>query len=106
MPSAPSGGSAAVVTSVITRPPLCRRDPKPELPAVSRALGEEGMAQLRLQIGVEGVVRSVLLVKSSGYGRLDDVARKTLRQWQCQPALRHGEPVAAELEETVLFELK
>lgn len=94
------------VVSKVSRPPFCLRDPKPELPALSRSLGEEGRVTLRLQIGVDGAVHSVVVVKSSTYGRLDEAARKTLLKWRCQPALRHGGAVVAELEETVMFELK
>ncbi|WP_177187827.1 energy transducer TonB [Formivibrio citricus] len=105
-PSSTSAASYGKIAPGVTRPPVCRRDPKPELPAISRSLGEEGQVRLRLLIGTDGVVRSVKVMQSSGYGRLDDAARKTLLRWRCQPALRQGEPAEAELEETVVFELK
>lgn len=105
-PSSTGAASHGKTVEVVSRSPVCRRDPKPELPAVSRSLGEEGQVRLRLLIGVDGAVRSLKMVQSSGYGRLDEAARKTLLQWRCQPALRQGEPVEAEQEEAVVFKLQ
>ena len=110
----PAKGGRGTIANVVaphgrtveTRPPLCRREPKPILPAISRELGEEGIVKVRLQIGGDGAIRAAQVQQSSGYPRLDEAARKTLLQWRCQAAQRDGVPVGAELEETVVFELK
>lgn len=92
-------------TSSISRAPICQREPKPQMPALSRNLGEEGMVQLRLAVDETGKLKSVQMIKGSGFSRLDSAAQTAARQWHCQPALKQGVPIAAELDDTVVFEL-
>ena len=86
------------------RPPQCRRDPTPDLPTLSRALGEVGQVRLRLRVEADGRL-SVTVLQSSGFSRLDEAARAAATRWRCRPAERAGQPLAAEIDETVIFQL-
>ena len=70
-------------------------NPPPPYPRLSRQLGEEGTALLRVEVGPDGTPLQVRLQTSSGYSRLDEVALATVAQWRFAPATRNGEPIAA-----------
>ncbi len=88
-----------------SRPPVCLREPKPAMPALSRTLGETGKVRLRLRVDEAGQ-KTVELLERSGYSRLDNAALAAVRLWSCQPALKNGLAMMAELNEVVLFELE
>lgn len=100
----PAANSRTIQERAVLRPPQCRRDPKPELPALSRALGEEGQVRLRLRVEADGRL-NVTILQSSGFSRLDEAARAAAAQWRCQPAARAGRVQAAEIDENVVFRL-
>lgn len=68
-------------------------NPLPQYPAISRRLGEEGRLRVRVCIGVDGMVSSATVNKSSGYERLDRATIEALKQWRFKPAHRGNEPV-------------
>lgn len=69
-------------------------NPKPEYPALSVELEEEGTVVLRVLVSDKGRALSVSVAKSSGYPRLDNSARRTVaNQWQFTPGKRGGEVV-------------
>jgi protein TonB len=79
----------------------------PPYPPLSRRLGEEGIVQLKLAIGVDGRVVSAVIEKSSGSQRLDDAARDwVMRHWRYYPATRDGKAVASNAQVKVVFNLK
>lgn len=104
-PSAAALAPAMPVAAAPSRPPVCLRDPKPAMPALSRTLGETGKVRLRLRVDEAGR-KSVEILERSGYSRLDAAALAAVRQWICQPALHNGLAIAAELDEWVVFELQ
>lgn len=80
------GGELAVV---------CPQRRAPAYPAQSRRLGETGKVILRVTLDERGKVAKAMLERSSGYPRLDEAALGAVREWQCTPARRNGQPVEA-----------
>jgi len=70
-------------------------NPPPAYPAISRRNGEQGRVILRVLVNARGGADEVQVRTSSGYTRLDEVARDTVRRWKFVPARRGAEPVAA-----------
>jgi protein TonB len=70
-------------------------NPAPSYPQSSRRLGEQGRVILRVLVSPHGAADDVQVRTSSGYPRLDDSARQTVRRWKFVPAKRGDEPVSA-----------
>ena len=86
-PSPPVRTAAGVSTGV-----TCE---KPEYPAASRRMEEEGTVSLRFLVAVDGKVIQSEIEKSSGYKRLDEAARAGLSKCQFRPATVDGKPEQA-----------
>ncbi len=75
---------------------LPRRDPRyidnqvNPYPSMSIRLGEQGTVLLRAYIKPDGAVGEVFVMRSSGYARLDNDARRTVGRWKYLPA-RNGD---------------
>ncbi len=67
-------------------------------------LGEAGRVMVRVQVGVDGKALQVLLLKSSGYTRLDDNALATVARWRFKPGLRGGVPEVMWVEQSVNYD--
>ncbi|WP_347248979.1 energy transducer TonB [Zoogloea sp.] len=81
-------------------------NPVPEYPRLSRRMGEEGRVMLRVLVGADGKPMEVSIAKSSGYTRLDDVARETvLRSWRFIPARQGDQAVAGTVRVPIDFSL-
>ncbi|OYV37537.1 MAG: hypothetical protein B7Z83_04710 [Thiomonas sp. 20-64-5] len=70
-------------------------NPPPPYPRLSRQLGEEGTALLKVQVGPDGRALQVKLMSSTGYPRLDDAAVATVAQWRFVAATRNGQAVTS-----------
>jgi len=70
-------------------------NPAPLYPPTSRRLGEQGRGVLRVLVNVRGTADEVQVRSTSGFVRLDDAARDTVRRWKFVPARRGTEPVPA-----------
>lgn len=84
----PSVRTAAGVSNGVT----CE---KPDYPAASRRMEEEGTVSLRFLVAVDGKVIQSEIEKSSGYKRLDEAARAGLSKCQFRPATVDGKPEQA-----------
>jgi TonB family protein len=77
-----------------------RADPKHPInlsegyPEQSRKNGEEGLAVIRIEVDINGIVRATQLVVSSGFARLDDAALVAFTGARMIPATVDGEAVA------------
>ena len=80
-------------------------NPAPAYPSLSRRLGEEGRAVLRVFVAPDGRPREVHLQISSGYSRLDHAAQQSVAQWRFLPARRGQEAVGAWVLVPVSFNL-
>lgn len=66
---------------------------RPDYPAESQALREEGDVGVQLCVASSGIVEDVKLVKSSGHARLDTATLTGLERSKFEPATREGKPV-------------
>ena len=73
----------------------CPKLTPPEYPAISRRMGEEGKLVLRVELDEAGRIDTAKIISSSGYERLDNAALTAVKNWQCNPSLRNGQPVRA-----------
>ncbi|WP_235943163.1 energy transducer TonB [Zoogloea dura] len=106
-PPAPTPAREAPVAVVAPRfDAAYLANPIPEYPRLSRRMGEEGRVMLRVHVGADGKPLEVTIAKSSGYPRLDDVARDTvLRSWRFVPARQGDQAVAGTVRVPIDFTL-
>ena len=81
-------------------------NPKPEYPAVSRRLGEEGRVLLKVRVSAEGLPATVDIETSSHFNRLDDAARRVVGRWRFIPARRGDEAIEASVMVPIVFRLE
>jgi periplasmic protein TonB len=81
-------------------------NPAPPYPALAQRYGEQGRVLLRVLVSPGGGAEEVQVRDSSGFPRLDEVARETVRHWRFVPARRGTEPVPAWVLVPVAFQLK
>lgn len=113
MPDAQLIPKPAAGASASTRPSMSAprfdaaylNNPAPAYPSLSRRLGEEGRAVLRVFVAPDGRPREVHLQTSSGYARLDHAAQQAVAQWRFVPARRGQEAVGAWVLVPVSFNL-
>lgn len=74
---------------------VCPERTPPTYPSLSRKLGEEGKAVLRVELDESGLIDRTTVKTSSGYARLDEAALSAVRHWRCNPAQRDGAGVRA-----------
>ncbi len=82
------------------------RNPAPAYPLLSRRLGEQGRVLLRVQVHADGSAMSVEIETGSGYARLDQAARETVRQWRFIPAIQGDKTVNSWVIVPINFSLK
>jgi len=73
----------------------CPKLTAPTYPAISRRMGEEGKLVLRVELDENGHVDEARVIDSSGIPRLDNAALEAVKNWQCRPSMRNGQPVRA-----------
>ncbi|WP_349922065.1 energy transducer TonB [Aeromonas veronii] len=99
-PTGTGGGSSA---------PIARdarlKNPEPLYPQESRRRGEEGQVVLKVRVTREGTAESVEVERSSGYRRLDMIARRTVNRWRFIPARQNNVAVADWARVTIIFKL-
>ena len=61
--------------------------PRPPYPTMSTENGEEGLVVLKVLVGPGGKVDSISVNKSSGYSRLDNAARKAVKDGSCHASV-------------------
>lgn len=81
-------------------------NPAPAYPALSRRLGEEGRVLLRVFVDPDGSAARVEIRDSSGYERLDRVARDTVGRWRFLPARQGDKAVGAWVLVPISFSLR
>ena len=65
-------------------------NPKPPYPPMSKRLGEQGKAIIRVLIGADGLPQKAELRQTSGFERLDQSALATVMKWRYVPGKRDG----------------
>jgi protein TonB len=81
-------------------------NPPPSYPTLSRRVGEQGRVVLRVLVSPGGRADDVEIRSSSGYSRLDETARDTVRRWRFVPAKRGDEAVPAWVLIPISFRLE
>jgi protein TonB len=110
-PPVPPKASPAKETSraskgaVHAQPDELHNEP-PEYPEESRAAGEQGVVMLRVEVTAAGKPAAVSILKSSGYFRLDQAARRAVLHWKFHPAMTAGIPLSSEADVPVRFKLQ
>ena len=106
----PAGVAQVEAAHMSVTPPVYEadylRNPPPPYPRLSRRLREEGEVELRVRVDPAGQPVVVELARSSGSGRLDEAALRTVRDWRFAPARRGGQAVAAWVRVPILFKLE
>lgn len=92
--SAPAAAAPAVETAASYKAEYLD-NPPPPYPRLSRQLGEEGTALLKVQVGPDGLALQVKLMSSTGYSRLDAAAEATVAQWRFVAATRNGQAITS-----------
>ena len=87
------------------QPDDLHNDP-PLYPEESQAAHEEGVVILRVEVTAAGLPASVSILKSSGYFRLDQAARRAVEHWKFRPAVAGGAPIVSEVDTPVHFTLE
>lgn len=103
-PAAPSEPPAALTQPVFNADYL--DNPAPAYPVLSRRMGEQGRVTLRVLVSAAGTADEVRIHGSSGFERLDEAARDTVRRWKFVPAKRGAEPVSAWVLIPISFRLE
>lgn len=81
-------------------------NPAPIYPSVSRRMGEQGRVILRVLVSPAGTAEDVQVRTTSGFLRLDEAARETVRRWKFVPAKRGSEAVQAWVLIPISFRLE
>ena len=101
----PVAPAAPAAPAQATSNPVPIGKPSAPYPVDAFRNGESGTVMLRVDIGADGVPRSVALARSSGSRSLDRAAMSAVRRWRFRPAMRDGQPVAATVQIPVAYNL-
>jgi protein TonB len=83
--------------------PLPGKTPLPDYPASWARRGWIGEVTIELDVALDGSVTAARVVVSSGWARLDELARKTLAQWRFAPAQEGDHQVAGTFRQRIEF---
>jgi len=95
LPPAPAARpiEASTLGTDATLPPSFAGNSPPRYPEQARQNGWQGTVHLRLNVGIDGRVRAVEIVRTSGYELLDAEAVRAVQAWRGAPARRGGRPI-------------
>jgi protein TonB len=105
-PKATAAESSSAAKGAIKAVPDDLRNDPPEYPDDSRAAHEQGIVMLRVEVSESGTALSVHIMKSSGYFRLDQAARRAVEHWKFHPGMAAELPVPSEADVPVRFTLQ
>lgn len=104
-PSSLGGSSSGEPKSVSMSQAQCSV-PEPFYPGLSRRVGEEGKAMVRLYISETGSVEKANLAQSSGIQRLDQSALDAALKVKCRPFIEFGKPIKVTAIQPYIFRLE
>jgi TonB family protein len=85
-------------------PPVVRYAPDPDYSEAARKHKHQGTVILRVVVDKAGTVSRITIETAIGMG-LDENAVEKVKNWKFEPAIRDGQPVAAEVNVEVQFNL-
>lgn len=103
MPGGVPGAAGHGAVPDFDAPPRILRQPKPGYPQDAFARKVDGTVVLLIWIDATGRVVAARVLESIPL--LDQAAREAVLEWQFQPALKHGRPVASVARAPVRFVL-
>lgn len=103
--SAPPAPAAPALPKTVTSGIEYLKAPQPEYPPVSRRMGEEGKAVLRVLVNDKGRPERVDVQQSSGSARLDEAARQAVLRAMFKPFMEDGKAVPAYAIVPIRFQL-
>lgn len=92
-------------TGVSISASYAKNNQKPEYPAMSRRLNEQGTVVLLVLVLEDGTAGKVDIKKSSGFPLLDDAAKVAVIQWHFIPAKIDGQPISESYNLSIPFVL-
>lgn len=102
------GGVVLPIDPVLTPVGIDRRfagDLQPPYPPALQRAEIQGNVTVRVQIGLDGRVMAVELVKADDPAFFASTRNWALKRWRFKPATRDGAPVVAWITKTVRFEI-
>lgn len=82
-----------------------RMDP-PSYPRDALRRQEEGFVIVEFTINGQGETEDISVVEAEPRGSFDNEARRAVRRWEFEPALRDGRPVSQRIRHTLEFTLE
>lgn len=82
------------------------KNPAPRYPRLSRRLKEEGTVILRVHVNADGRPGTIEISESSGFERLDNAAKDTVKQWRFVPARQGDHNISAWVKVPVTYSLR
>lgn len=104
-PARPAAPPAPPQPKTITSGIEYIQPPQPDYPPISRRMGEEGKAILRVLVNDKGRPERIEVQKSSGSARLDEAARQAVLRAVFKPFIEDGKSVAAYAIVPIRFQL-
>lgn len=99
--------TAAIPTSGVSLvKPKRLKQTEPVYPKILKAQGIEGNVAVLIRIDKSGQVKTVKVVKGSGYAEFDEAAKRAALKERFSPALRGDEPIEYTLKYTYRFRVK
>ena len=77
--------------------------PAPSYPRDALRRNAGGTVRVKVSVAADGSVDRLDLAESSGNRHLDRAAMEAVRRWRFQPAIRAGQPVAADVVVPIVF---
>lgn len=79
--------------------------PRLEFPLLSRRARESGDVLLRIVVDTSGRLKEAVVLKSSGFARIDQAALQDIRSARFAPYMEDGKPVEMESTATLAYDL-
>lgn len=103
--AAPAPAPVATGPKTITSGIEYLQPPQPDYPAVSKRMGEEGRAVVRVLVNEKGRPERAEVQKSTGFPRLDEAARQAVLRAVFKPFMEDGKAVPAYALVPIRFQL-
>lgn len=81
-------------------------EPRLHVPRMSRRLGESGTVLLHIAVDAQGMLKSAVIKKSSGFERLDQQALQDIRTARFEPYLEKGQAVEWQADAGLQYEVR
>ena len=100
------GGATEKDEGASFEPPVLIHSVRPKYPRWASEQGLEGTVVVRMLVTEDGRVENAEVVRSSGYGLLDDAALSAVRSYLFRPARKDGEPIKVYVEQEIIFKIE